>query len=99
MSYSDAQNVIEGQVLGGVAVAPEHDAKDIEHDIKILDDLAKKLRASRFENGTLSLESLRLEFQLDDNGLPTDCGQHVRADANDLIEEVRDSPSPEKSLN
>ncbi len=80
--------MIEGKVLGGVAVAPEHSAKDIEHDIKILDGLAKKLRAARFENGTLSLESLRLEFKLDDNGHPTDCWQHTRADANDLVQEV-----------
>lgn len=91
LSYTDAQNVIEGKVLGGVAVAPEHSAKDIEHDIKVLDGLAKKFRAGRFENGTLSLNSLRLQFKLDDNGIPTDCWQYERADANEMIEEVRHS--------
>ncbi len=88
LGYSDAQNVIEGKVLGGVVVSPEHNASDIEHDIRILDDLAKKLRAQRFENGTLSLDSLRLQFKLGDTGLPVDCWQYQRVDANDLIEEV-----------
>jgi protein SSD1 len=88
LAYKDAQNVIEGKNLGSVPVAPEHGAADIEHDIKILEGLAKKLRARRFENGTLSLDSLRLQFKLDDNGLPVDCGQYERTDANDLIEEV-----------
>ncbi|KAJ7908305.1 SSD1 protein [Mycena leptocephala] len=87
LAYKDAQNVIEGKTLGSVAVSPDHGAADIEHDIKILESIAKKLRARRFENGTLSLESLRLQFKLDANGLPADCGQYERTDANDLIEE------------
>ncbi|KAF9268013.1 RNB-domain-containing protein [Marasmius fiardii PR-910] len=87
LSYDDAQNVIEGKSLGSVPVAPEHGAGDIEHDIKILHDLASKLRNQRYENGTLSLDSLRLEFQLDENGMPTDCWQHARNDANDLVQE------------
>lgn len=61
---------------------------DIEHDIKIMDNLAKKLRARRYENGALSLDSLRLSFTLDDQGLPVDCGQQQRNDAKDLIQEV-----------
>lgn len=87
LSYADAQKVIEGQVLGDVAVIPDHDASAIEHDIKVLESLAKSIRARRFQNGTLSLESLRLSFKLDENGMPTDCGQYQRNDANELIEE------------
>ncbi|KAL0574675.1 Translational repressor [Marasmius crinis-equi] len=87
LSYDDAQNVIEGRTLGSVPVTPEHGAADIEHDVKILNDIAKKLRAQRFENGTLSLDSSRLEFKLDEDGMPVDCGQHARNDANDLIQE------------
>ncbi|ESK96057.1 cell wall biogenesis protein phosphatase [Moniliophthora roreri MCA 2997] len=87
LSYDDAQNVIEGKSLGSVPVIPEHGAGDIEHDIKVLHDLAMKLRAQRLENGTLSLESLRLEFKLDDNGMPADCWQHQRTEANDLVQE------------
>jgi protein SSD1 len=88
LSYQDAQNIIEGGILGGVAVTPEHHASDIEHDLRSLEDLAKKLRAQRFENGTLSLESPRLGFDLDENGNPVDCGQHQQTDANYLIREV-----------
>ncbi|KAJ7638869.1 SSD1 protein [Roridomyces roridus] len=87
LAYSHAQNVIDGQTLGSVPVIPEHDAADIAHDIKVLQGLAKNLRARRFENGTLSLDSLRLQFKLDDNGMPIDCGQYQRTEANELIEE------------
>lgn len=52
-----------------------------------MEGLAKKLRVARFANGTLSLQPLRLSFQLDENGLPTDCGQYERTDANELVEE------------
>ncbi|KAG6866469.1 hypothetical protein C0991_003987 [Blastosporella zonata] len=87
LSYQDAQNIIEGKGLGSVAVAPEHHAQDIEHDVRNLQDLAHKLRAFRFENGALSLESLKLSFELDDHGLPADCGQYERTDANFLVKE------------
>ncbi|KAF5344108.1 hypothetical protein D9758_008896 [Tetrapyrgos nigripes] len=87
LSYQDAQNVIDGMTLGSVPVVPEHDVSAIEHDIKVLDELAKKLHAQRKENGTLSLESLRLEFKLDDKGMPLDCGQHEHTEANELISE------------
>ncbi|KIY49261.1 RNB-domain-containing protein [Fistulina hepatica ATCC 64428] len=87
LSYVDAQNVIEGRVLGGIAVQPEHGTSDIEHDIRVLHGLAQTLRKERFSSGALSMDSLRLQFKLDDKGMPVDCWQYVRADANDLIEE------------
>ena len=65
-----------------------HSASDIEKDIHILQSLASKLRARRFQNGTLGLEYLSLSFKLDENGLPTDCGQSERVEANYLVEEV-----------
>ena len=87
LAYADAQKVIDGHVLGDLVVAPEHNVSDISHDIKVLEGLAKQMRARRFRNGTLSLDSLHLSFKLDDNGLPTDCWQYTRTDAHDLIEE------------
>jgi len=87
VGYQDAQNVIEGLILGNIPVIPEHEASDIAHDIRILNGLAKQVRAKRFEYGSLSLDSLRLSFKLDDNSLPVDCWQYQRTDANDLIEE------------
>ncbi|KAI0036768.1 RNB-domain-containing protein [Vararia minispora EC-137] len=87
LSYQDAQNVIEGKPLGDIAVIPEHDASGIEHDIKVLNDLAKLMRSRRFHNGALSLEGPHLTFTLNEAGQPVDCGRYERLDANDLIEE------------
>lgn len=70
-------------------VIPEHNASDVAHDIKVLHDIATQLRARRFQNGCVKTHSLRLTFKLDDNGMPIDCGQYQRSEANNLIEEVR----------
>jgi len=87
LSYENVQDVIDGKILGGVPVAPEHEAADIAHDIKILHELASELHTQRFEQGALSLDSLRLSFKLNENGLPEDCWQRERTDANQLVEE------------
>ncbi|KAJ8489315.1 hypothetical protein ONZ45_g13638 [Pleurotus djamor] len=87
LTYGDAQNVIEGKTLGSVPVTPEHSAPDVAHDIKVLEDLAKQLRAQRVDNGALSLESVKLTFSLDDNGFPTDCGPVDYTDSNRLVAE------------
>ena len=65
-----------------------HGASRIENDINILHSLASKLRVRRFQEGTLGLEVLSLAFKLDENGLPIDCGQYKRTEANYLVEEV-----------
>jgi protein SSD1 len=80
--------VIDGKPLGA-AVSSEHQAKAVEEDIKLLQAIARKLRDARFEAGALSLESLRLHFELDASGMPTDCGQYLRTEAHELIQEVR----------
>ncbi|CAL1700717.1 unnamed protein product [Somion occarium] len=87
LSYPDVQAVIEGKTLGAVVVTPEHEAADIAHDIKILDDLAKQLRERRFQNGCLTSESRSITFKLDENGNPIDCSPYERTEANDLVEE------------
>lgn len=89
LSYNDAHGVIDGKSLGDVPVIPEHDAAGISHDIKVLDDIAKQLRARRFQNGCVKSNSLRLKFKLDESGLPVDCGSYERTEAHNLIEEVR----------
>jgi len=87
LAYQDAQRVIEGKLLGA-AQSVAHDALHIGQDINILQSLASKLRAQRFQNGALSRESLSLSFKLDENGLPIDCGQYEHTEANYLVEEV-----------
>ena len=88
MSYSNVQDVIDGKPLGEVPVAPEHNAADIAHDIKILDDLAKQLRERRFQNGAIVGQSPQINFTLDDGGMPSDCGSYERTEAHNLSEEV-----------
>ena len=70
------------------AVHQEFEAADVEHDLKILNDLAKKLRSKRYQTGFLGLESLRLAFDLDENGMPIDTKNYERSDSHKLIEEV-----------
>ncbi|TFK75854.1 RNB-domain-containing protein [Pluteus cervinus] len=88
LSYADAQAIIEGKAPGStVKILPEHTLGDIERDVRALESVAKKLRARRVENGALKLDSLRLSFQLDESGLPSDCGPVTTNDATFLIEE------------
>ncbi len=88
LSYSDAQRVIDDRTLGDAQVDAVQKASDMERDIHILQGLAKKLRARRFQNGALSLANPKLIFSLDEDGLPSDCGQYQSREANTLIEEV-----------
>jgi len=88
LSYGEAQKVINGHNIGDVVVASEHSASAIEHDIKILNNLAKQLRAKRFQDGAMSLSSTHLRFTLDEDGHPVDCEQTENIDANNLVEEV-----------
>ena len=81
--------MIDGKPWGAVAVAPEHEAVDIQHDIKLLQDLAQKLRARRAKSGFLALQTIKLGFSFDENGIPTDTAPQERLPANELIEEVR----------
>jgi len=88
LSYANAQDVIDGKVLAGVPVAPEQDASAVEHDIKILHDIAKVLRDRRFKNGSLSTDAPKVAFTLDESGRPVDCDQLATNDASALIQEV-----------
>ncbi|QRV72666.1 hypothetical protein RhiJN_00680 [Ceratobasidium sp. AG-Ba] len=87
LSYPEAQTVIDGGNLSNEHVDPQHSANAIEGDIKILHDLAKQMRERRIENGTLSIQSLRLKFDLDENGAPTDCSDELETAANSLVAE------------
>ena len=55
-TYKEAQDVIEtGQ-------------GDLVEEVTTLNDLAKKLRAARFRNGSISFEREEVKFDLDENG-------------------------------
>jgi len=74
-SYEGAQEVIEA---GDGKFAKE---------IKILNDIAKKLRKERFVRGAVNFETTEVKFKLDEKGKPLAVVPKVRKDAHKLIEE------------
>ncbi|MCY7292514.1 MAG: ribonuclease R [Ferruginibacter sp.] len=55
--------------------------------ILLLDDLAKKFRKERFDNGAINFSSQEVKFKLDDNGKPIGIMIKESKDANKLVEE------------
>ncbi len=74
-SYEQAQEVIETRQ----GKFPE--------EIKILNDIAIKLRKERFGKGAVNFETTEVKFKLDPKGKPLAVVPKVRKDAHKLIEE------------
>jgi ribonuclease R len=74
-SYEEAQLVIE--------------TKNGDHakEIIIIDEIAKKLRKERLENGALEVQSTEIRFELDEQGFPIKVVKKTTKDSNKLIEE------------
>ncbi|KAJ2080764.1 hypothetical protein H4R24_002856 [Coemansia sp. RSA 988] len=98
LSYDDAQAVIDGQQLsravacfecahGQPASASAGRRHEIESSIHTFYSLSKAMRRRRFDEGALSLSSVKLSFELDDAGAPVDCWPYAIKDSNRLIEE------------
>lgn len=60
---------------------------DLQKEINALDKLAKKLRARRFENGSVNFDREEVKFDIDEEGHPTGVYFKVSKDANKLVEE------------
>jgi len=74
-SYEQAQEVLEtGE--GKFAV-----------ELKLLNDIAHKLRKERFAKGAVNFETTEVKFKLDEKGKPLAVVPKVRKDAHKLIEE------------
>ena len=56
-------------------------------ELLTLDMLAKKLRAKRFDNGSVKFDREEMRFDIDEKGKPTRCYFKRSKDANKLIEE------------
>ena len=74
-SYEQAQEVLESNT------------GDLEHELTILNTLAKKMRTQRFKDGAVSFETIEVKFQLDEKGKPLAVVPKIRKDAHKLIEE------------
>ena len=74
-TYDEAQQIIEGK------------KGDFDEEILILDKIAKRLRAKRFKNGSLSFDRIEVRFKVDEKGNPIEVYFKESKDANKLIEE------------
>lgn len=74
-SYEEAQVILEkGQ-------------GELADELRILNDIAKKLRKERFKKGAVNFETTEVKFKLDAKGKPLAVIPKVRKDAHKLIEE------------
>lgn len=74
-TYEEAQTVIETG------------KGDFADEIKVLNELALKLRKERFKSGAVNFETTEVKFKLDKNGKPLAVIPKIRKDAHKLIEE------------
>ncbi len=74
-SYEEAQIGLES----GQGVLAE--------ELRLLNDIAKKLRKERFNKGAVNFETTEVKFKLDEKGKPLAVIPKVRKDAHKLIEE------------
>ncbi len=74
-AYEEAQQIIEDK------------AGELSEEILKLDELAKKIRAKRFKNGSISFDRVEMKFEIDEKGKPLSVFFKESKDANKLIEE------------
>lgn len=74
-SYEEAQLILEK----GQGVLAE--------ELRLLNDIAKKLRKERFAKGAVNFETTEVKFKLDPKGKPLAVVPKIRKDAHKLIEE------------
>ena len=74
-TYEEAQDIIETK------------KGDYADEMLILDDLAKKLRQKRFDNGAIAFDRVEVRFEIDEKGKPLSVYFKEQKDANKLIEE------------
>ena len=78
-TYEEAQEVIEGNTDGVKS--------SLVKAIKTLDELAKKIRKRRMQQGAISFDKTEVKFNLDDKANPIGVYIKESKDANKLIEE------------
>ncbi|ORZ21103.1 hypothetical protein BCR42DRAFT_321271 [Absidia repens] len=87
LAYDDAQSVIDKNDLPTTAKVVDHSVASVEQDILDLHKLSLCMRKRRYENGALSMNSIKLSFKLDDDGEPEKVWVYQLKEANRLIEE------------
>lgn len=92
LAYENAQCVIDGmedKAKAGFSMdlSSSHTKDQVCEDVRGLQHLAKIMRQTRFAQGALSTNNVRLSFKLDESGQPIDCQPYQTREANWLVEE------------
>ncbi|XP_067310498.1 DIS3-like exonuclease 2 isoform X1 [Pseudorasbora parva] len=93
LSYDHAESMIENpdkhfSAEELPAYCPDHSIHEIQEAVFNLHNIAKQLRAQRFECGALRLDQLKLSFTLDkESSMPQGCYIYQYRDSNKLVEE------------
>ncbi|GAB3963014.1 ribonuclease R [Spirosoma harenae] len=74
-AYEEAQDILN------------NNSGDYLEELRLLNELAYKLRDERFKNGAINFETVEVRFRLDENGVPLAVYPKIRQDTNKLIEE------------
>src|SRR5690606_4012148 len=74
-AYEEAQECIDTQ------------SGDYFEELTLLNDIAKKIRAKRFQHGAVNFETVEVKFKLDEAGKPLGLMVKERKDIHKLIEE------------
>jgi len=96
-TYESAQDIIEGnaddfeneirQIWGEDKHLYIKIAKDLKDSVLVLDRYAKKLRAQRLGDGSITFDKHEIKFKLNEENKPIDIIFKVTKDSNKLIEE------------
>lgn len=88
LAYEDAQSVIDGgEIPSSIDIDGDHSHSRIANDILLLNSIAVNKRKKRYTDGSLSLNSVKLNFELDEYGEPISVHTFEQKAANQLIEE------------
>ncbi|KAK4490107.1 hypothetical protein RD792_000764 [Penstemon davidsonii] len=88
LSYEHAQKIIEGSFENDYPhLYGKFEWSDVIKSVKNLHEISKVLKENRFKSGALSLESPKLVFLFDEEGIPYDSLLAGRINSNFLVEE------------
>ena len=95
LDYGTAQAMIDGRITNeDTSLWPEdrlptdgHLTEDIISDIVLMNSIVQKRRTLRFQSGALSLNRVKLSFELDQIGNPIGMMEYPKGESNNMIEE------------
>ncbi|KAL1170962.1 hypothetical protein V6Z11_A05G248000 [Gossypium hirsutum] len=95
LSYRHAQDFIQGiadvenfSTLEGYSeLHGQFEWSDVIRSVKYLHEISKTLKEKRFNGGALQLESAKIVYLFDEDGVPYDSNLSERMDSNFLVEE------------